>query len=69
MDAKGYTEQFLGGGNISQNSSCIATYLPSLKPSKIRRTRQARYYWISNDELRGDVLLWTSSHGLRVLDD
>ena len=33
------------------------------KNIQIRRTRYAGHCWISKDELKSDVLLWTPSHG------
>ena len=43
---------------IPQNSSCMATHLPSVKSSKLDE-----HYWSSKDELISDVLPWTPSHG------
>ena len=37
--------------------------LPITKTIKIRRARHAGHCWRSWDELIGDVLLWTPSHG------
>ena len=36
---------------------------PTTKTIQIRRTRHAGHCWRSRDELMGDVLLWTPSHG------
>ena len=38
-------------------------FLPISKTTQIRRARHARHYWGSKDELIGDVLPWTRSHG------
>ena len=50
------------GSNIPQNSNCTATYLPSLKPSKLDKQDM----WDTAEEVRTfirDVFLWTPSHG------
>ena len=36
---------------------------PIMKTIQVRRTRHARHYWRSRDELISDALLWTPSHG------
>ena len=36
---------------------------PITRTIQIRRSRHAGHYWRSRDELIGDVLQWTSSHG------
>ena len=51
------------GSSIPPNSSFTGTDLPSLKPSKIRLTRDARHCWRRKNELISDSLLWTPSHG------
>ena len=38
-------------------------HLPPMKTIQVRRTRHAGHCWRSKDELIGDVLLWTPSHG------
>ena len=42
------------GNRIIQNSSCMATYFPSLKPSKT--------CWRSKEEFISDALQWTCEH-------
>ena len=41
----------------------MATYLPSPKTIKVRRTRHAGHCWRSRDELISVVFLWTPSYG------
>ena len=36
---------------------------PITKTIQTRRTRHARHYWRSRDELKSDVLLWTPTYG------
>ena len=50
------------GNIIPQNNSCMATYLLSQKPSKIRQTSHAKHCRRSKDKLINDVLLWTPAH-------
>ena len=50
------------GSNIPQSSCCTATDLPSLKPSKIRRTGHAGHCWRSKDKLISNVRRWTHSY-------
>ena len=58
--AQGFYKLFLTNSesNITQNRSCTATYLPSLKTSHIRWTRHVRYCWRIKDKL-----IWAPSHG------
>ena len=36
----------------------MATYTPSQKPNKCRRTRYAGYWWRTKDELISDLKMW-----------
>ena len=39
-------------------------HLPSItKTIQVRQTRHVGHFWRSKDELRGDILQWTPSHG------
>ena len=48
------------GGSTPQSSSCMATYHPSGKLSKLDKPDMQN---TAGEELISDVLLWTSSHG------
>ena len=48
------------GGNTQQSSSCMATYLKTIK---VRWTRHTGHCWRSRDKLISDVLLWTPAYG------
>ena len=50
-------------GNTLQSNSYTATYHPSEKTIKIRRTRQVGHCWRSGDKLISDEVRWTTSHG------
>ena len=42
----------------------LYSHLPPItKTIQIRRTKHARHYWRSRDELISDVLQWTPTHG------
>ena len=43
--------------NTLQNSSCTATYFLSRK-----RERYARYCWKTKNELKSNVIIWTTTH-------
>ena len=66
-----YCEQFWTspGGNTPQSTNYTATYLPSRKTIKVRRTRHAGHCWRSRDELISDVLLWTPPHMAELKQD
>ena len=48
--------------NNPRKYSCMATYLPSQKPSN-KEEKRAGNCWRSKDKLLRDVLLWTLTHG------